>query len=118
TSNLAEPKGNFHDFSPWNTAPLPAEEAIRIVPFLRHIEVQALQPAFLALGCLHATAKTGQDRRGAGDPHVRRQACDETRGAPEGPLEVHLFLVLELPGDELAENDVGVVRLCQDPVAD
>ena len=96
----------------------PSEEAIRVVPFLRRVEVKAVQPALFAPGRLHGGAKTGQDRRGPGRPQVRRQARHQARTAPERPLEVHLLFRVELPRNELAEDDVGVFGLRQDAVAD
>src|SRR5262249_54920668 len=100
------------------TVPLPAEEAVGVVPFFRHVEVQAVEPPGPGAPFPNPKAETVQDRRGPRDSHVRRQAGDETGGAAEGPFEVQLLVVGKLPGNELAENDVGVLGFRQDAVAD
>src|SRR5262245_49136083 len=104
TNRIARPEGGLS----------PPEIAIRVVPFLRRVEVEPLEPAPFAPGRPGGGPKAGQERRGPGGSHVRRQARDEPGGAPESPLQVHLLLRVELPGDDLAEDDVGVLGVGQD----
>ena len=59
----------------------PAEETIRIVPFHRRVEIEAVQPAFFALGSLNGTVKTSEDRRTFRRPAVRRQLGRHARAA-------------------------------------
>src|SRR5262249_28809774 len=98
------------------SAPSPAKEAIRVVPFLRHVQVEPVQPAFLGPGRLDGVAKAAQHRRPPGGPQVRRQPRDQVRRAPEGAFEVHLLGGPELPGDQLAEDHVALFGPRQDPV--
>src|SRR2546422_10123961 len=90
----------------------PVEEAVRVIPSLGRIEVEALQPPLLAAGRTRRRAEAGQHWRGPADAHVPHQTREQERGAPEGALDIHRPLRVELPRRELAEDDVTVFRLC------
>src|SRR5262249_2499057 len=97
--------------------PSPAKVAIGIVPFLRHIEVEPLQPALLGPGGRHGPTNPVRDSGTLGQPGVRRDARDTARGGAEGPLLVRRLFRVELPGDELAKDDVAGFALRQDAIA-
>ena len=90
---------------------LPAEEPVRIIHLYRSIQIEALQPSpfgWFVLYILYGAGETGEQGRLAAYTHVAQQARDQETGPSKGSLDVVLFLVIKLPGDQLAEDDVGV----------
>ena len=69
----------------------PAEETIRIIPFLRLVEVKASQPALLRRRHLDRTMKPVEQRCGTGDSQVAQQARHEERGAPVSRFRLDCF---------------------------
>ena len=57
-----------------------------------------------------------EDWRRAGDSQVGQQSRDDEGGSPIRALEVGLFIRVELPRNELAEDDVGILRRGQHAV--
>ena len=79
----------------------------------------ARQPAFLSFGRLHWIAEPRQESASIpGSPHVRRQARDEDRRRGGRSASGSSASSVELPGDELAEDDVDLLGLRQDSVAE
>src|SRR3954467_13704110 len=97
--------------------PSPAEEAVRVVPLLGPVEVEAVQPARRGR-VRRGLAEPGQERRLRAGPQVGEQAGDEERRAAVSSLDVGLPAVFELPGHELAEDDAAGLRAGQDAIAD
>ena len=87
----------------------PAKEAIGIVPFLGLIEIEALKPALFRFGGVERCVESREDGGTAGDAQVGKQPCQDERGAAIRALEIGLLCRVEFPGNDLAEDGVGVV---------
>src|SRR5438045_1015090 len=96
--------------------PLPSEESVGIIPLFRYVQIESVQPPLLCAA--HGTAEVAEERCRRSDPQVRHKAGEESGGTSEGPLEVHLFLGVELPGYQLAEDDIGILRPGKHTVTD
>src|SRR5438046_1653459 len=95
----------------------PPEEPVRVVPFLRCIEVEPAQPAMLGAGRIHGQAEAVQQRGRTAHIHVPQQAREKESGVAERSLDVQRPFRIELPRDHLAEDDVPVRDLPEDAVA-
>src|SRR6266516_3635084 len=97
---------------------LPAKESVWIVPFLRWIEVEAVQPTLLRFGDIDRTIEALQQKCGAGDSHVGKQSIEQNRDVTKGSPEIGLWTALELPGCHLDKDDVRGLHFGKDAVAD
>src|ERR1043166_2711982 len=86
----------------------PTEEAVRIIPLFGLIEVEARQPSLLRFSAFDGGVEALQNRCRAAHPLVGQQPRHRKRSPAERPLQIALFVRVELPRNELAENDVRV----------
>lgn len=101
----------------WSLGGSPSEESVWVIPFLRLVEIEAVQPAFFRFCGIHWLRKAVQERRRTGDSHVCQQARNEEGYAPVGPPDVGLRAG-ELPWRKLAEHNIRVFGPGQDAIAD
>src|SRR2546429_296273 len=76
---------------------LPTKEAVGIVPFLRLIEVEAVEPTLLRSCDLERTIEALQQRCRAGDSHVAKQPIDQNGAATKGSPQIGLSTARKLP---------------------
>src|SRR5438045_45781 len=92
----------------------PTEEPIRIVPFLRLIEIKSVAPASLLF--LNRRAESAQNRRRGSRAEIREQTRNQNRGVPARSPQIRLF-PFELPRDELAKRNTPIHGLAENPIA-
>src|SRR2546429_4281606 len=97
---------------------LPTKEAVGIIPFLRLIEVEAVEPTLLRFRDLERTIEALQQRCRAGDSHVGEQPIDQNRDATKGSLQIGVLTARKLPGRHLDKDNVGRLRFGMDAVSD
>ena len=96
-------------------SPLPAEKAVRIVPFFGFIEVEAVEPAFFVRADL-AVEAVGE-RRLQVNVHVAKQPRKRERTAPERAFET-LLIGRKLPRCHAADHGATLIGNGEDTVAD
>src|SRR5439155_9367883 len=97
---------------------LPTTEAVRIIPLLRLIEVEALEPTLLRFCDLERTIEALQQRYRAGDSHVGEQPIDQNRDATKGSPQIGLLTARKLPRRHLDKDNVRSLRFGKDAVSD
>lgn len=95
----------------------PAEETIRVVPFLGQVEIDAVEPTRFGLD-INRTADVVDQGRGDIGAHIPEQPADQERKPSGGAFEVHLLVAVELPRYQLTEDDIVLFRFRYDSVAD
>src|SRR2546421_12947676 len=101
-----------------NPMSLPTKKAVGIIPFLRLIEVEAVEPTLLRSCDLERTIEALQQRCRAGDSHVATQPIDQNGAATKGSPQIGLSTARKLPRRHLDEDDVRSRHFGQDAVTD
>lgn len=101
----------------WLSCDSPPEESVGIVPFLRLVEIQSVEPALPRFPPAHGRTESCQNRGGTTHAEVPQQAGNQERSAPMGSPQVGLWDRFKKPGRHLAEDDLPAIRDSQHTIA-
>src|SRR5438552_10943701 len=97
---------------------LPTEESVRIIPFLRFIVIESIEPALFRFCRIDRTLEALEQWRRSGHIDIAQKTGKEKCYSPICAPEVGLLAGTKFPGDELTKEEFQIFCLGQHSVSD